>query len=93
VAKEDQSAGRPPDQGNPESMKFVEPSHFTDPDTAARKLVGIANAAEAVQDGRIFIERVNGPFLAEGGTPGQYRAALERAIQPPTGAELFACTV
>jgi hypothetical protein len=34
-------------------MKFVEPSHFADPDTAARKLVQIANAVEVVQDGRI----------------------------------------
>jgi hypothetical protein len=37
-------------------MKFVEPSHFTDPDTAARKLVEFANAVEAVQDERILIE-------------------------------------
>ena len=40
----------------------------------------IANASEAVQDGRIYIERGNGPFLEQGGTPGQYRAALARAI-------------
>jgi endonuclease YncB( thermonuclease family) len=59
-------------------MKFVEPSTFADPDVAARKLVEIANAVEAVQDGRIFIERVNGPFLADGGTPDQYHAALAR---------------
>jgi hypothetical protein len=86
-------------------MKFVEPSTFTDPDVAARKLVEIANAVEAVQDGRIYIERVNGPFLKEGGTPDQYRAALARAIKlgwlslhesgtyvkfTPAGAELFA---
>jgi len=62
------------------AMKFIEPNHLADPDVAARKLVKIANAAEAVQDGRIFIERVNGPFLDQGGTPHQYRAALERAI-------------
>jgi hypothetical protein len=31
-------------------MKFVEPSHFTDPDTAARKLVEIADAVETIQD-------------------------------------------
>ncbi|HEX9471392.1 MAG TPA: hypothetical protein VF957_17820 [Bradyrhizobium sp.] len=61
-------------------MKFVTPSKFTDPDAAARKLVEIANAVEAVQDGRIYIERVNGPFLKEGGTPDQYRAALACAI-------------
>ena len=62
-------------------MKFVEPSHFTDPDVAARKLVEIANASEAVEDGRIYIERINGPFLKKGGTPDQYRAALARAIK------------
>jgi hypothetical protein len=61
-------------------MKFVEPSHFTDPNAAARKLVEIANAVEAVQDGRIYIERVNGPLLKEGGTPDQFRASLARAI-------------
>jgi hypothetical protein len=33
-------------------MKFVERSRFTDPDTAVRKLVEIANASEAVQDER-----------------------------------------
>jgi hypothetical protein len=86
-------------------MKFVELSHFTDPDAAARKLVKIANAVEAVQDGRIFIELINGPFLKEGGTPDQFRAALARAITlgwllrhdsgayvkyTPAGAELFA---
>ena len=86
-------------------MKFVEPSHFTDPDAAARKLVEIANALEAVQDGRIYIERVNGSFLEEGGTPDQFRAALTLAVKlgwlwlhesgtyvkfTPGGAELFA---
>ncbi len=61
-------------------MKFVSPSHFTDPDAAARKLVQIANVSEAVQDGRIYIELINNPFLKEGGTPDQFRAALARAI-------------
>lgn len=37
-------------------MKFVADRSFADPDAAARKLVEIANAAEAVQDGRIAIE-------------------------------------
>jgi hypothetical protein len=55
-------------------------SHFADPDAAARKLVQIANASEAVQDGRIYIELINGHFLKEGGTPDQYRAALARAV-------------
>jgi hypothetical protein len=86
-------------------MKFVEPSHFTDSDAAARKLVEIANAAAAVQDGRIYIERVNRPFLEAGGSPDQYRAALACTIKlgwlllhesgtyvkfTPAGAALFA---
>ena len=61
-------------------MKYVEPSRFADPDAAARKLVEIANGIEAVQDGRIYIELVNGAFLEAGGTPDQYRSALARAI-------------
>jgi hypothetical protein len=61
-------------------MKFVEPSHFTDPDAAARKLVEIANAVEAVQDRRIYIELINGPFLKAGGSPDEYRAGLDLAI-------------
>ena len=45
-------------------MKFVETHPFANPDIAARKLVEIANGIEAAQDGRIYIERVNAPFLA-----------------------------
>jgi hypothetical protein len=87
-------------------VKFRKDRLLADPAAAAaRKLVEIANASEAVQDGRIYIERVNGPFLAEGGTPDQYRAALARAIAlgwlsrqesgtyvkfTPAGAEMFA---
>jgi hypothetical protein len=44
-------------------MKFIEPYPLADPDAAARKIVEIANGVEAVQDGRIYIERVNEPFL------------------------------
>jgi hypothetical protein len=61
-------------------MKFVEPQPLADPDAAARKLVEIANGVEAVQDGRIYIERVNEPFLAAGGSGEQFRAGIERAI-------------
>ena len=61
-------------------MKFVTTRPFADPDTAAHKLVEIANAAEAVQDGRIHIELVNDSFLGAGGTPAEYRAGIEHAI-------------
>ena len=51
-------------------MKFAAARPFANPDVAARKLVEIANGVEAVQEGRIYIERVNAPFLAAGGTGG-----------------------
>jgi hypothetical protein len=51
-------------------MRFVTNSPFADPDVAARKLIDIANAVEALQNGPIYIELVNGPFLKAGGTPG-----------------------
>jgi hypothetical protein len=35
---------------------------------------------EAAQDGRIFIERINEPFLAASGSGEQFRAGVERAI-------------
>jgi hypothetical protein len=85
-------------------LKFVAPRHFADPGVAARKLVEIANDVEPTQDG-IYIERVNAPFLAVGGTGDDFLAGIERAIAlgwlwrhesgtyvkfTPAGAELFA---
>jgi hypothetical protein len=62
-------------------MKFVAPRPFADPEAAARKLVELANAFEPVQDGRIYIEKINGPFLYElKGTPAEYKAGLDCAI-------------
>jgi hypothetical protein len=87
-------------------MKFVNQRPYADPDVAARKLIEIANATEAVQDGRIYIEKINGQFLfKEGGTPEEYGAGLKFAIDggwllkhesgtyvkfTPAGAEMFA---
>ena len=62
--------------------KFVEVSPLSDPETAARKLIEIANGVEALQEGRIHIEKVNGPFLFQiKGTPDQYLAGLKHAIE------------
>jgi hypothetical protein len=61
-------------------MKFVERRPFAEPDLAARKLVEIANGIEPVQDGRIYIERVNAPFLAAGGSGEEFRIGIERAV-------------
>jgi hypothetical protein len=48
-------------------MKFATDRPYADPETAARKLIEIANSVEAVQDGRIYIELVNAPFLFQQG--------------------------
>jgi len=63
-------------------MKFATEPNFADSEKAARKLIEIANSAEAVQDGRIFIELINWPFLSElKGTPAEYKAGLDLAIK------------
>jgi hypothetical protein len=62
-------------------MKFAADRAFADPDTAARKLVELANAAEADRDQRIAIELINAPFLALGASAGEYRAGIARAIE------------
>ena len=63
-------------------MKFVDSRPFADPEAAARKLMEIANAVEPVQDGRIFIELISGPFLFEHkGGPAEHGAGLKLAIE------------
>jgi hypothetical protein len=86
-------------------MKFINQRPYSDPAVAARKLLEIANATQAVQDGRIHIEKINGQFLFKEGTPEEYSAALNFAIDQgwllkhesgtyvkftPAGADLFA---
>jgi hypothetical protein len=53
-------------------MRFVERHPSADPE--------IANGVEPMQDGRIYIERVNEPFLAAGGNGDQFSAGIERAV-------------
>ena len=60
--------------------KFAAARPFANSDDAARKLIEIANDVEVVQEGRIYIERVNAPFLAAGGTGADFRSGIERAI-------------
>ncbi|WP_145658283.1 hypothetical protein [Bradyrhizobium stylosanthis] len=45
--------------------KFATSRPLADPEAAARKLVEIAAATPAVQDGRIHIERINSQFVAQ----------------------------
>jgi len=63
-------------------MKFTSERPFADPEKAARRLMEIASTVEPVQDGRIFIEKINGPFLfGDKGTPAEYGAGLALAIE------------
>jgi hypothetical protein len=88
------------------NVKLTTDRPYTDPEKAARRLLEHAHAFEPVQDGRIYIEKLNGPFLfGDKGTPAEYRAGLEFAIArgwlemhdsgtyvtfTPASAELFA---
>jgi len=87
-------------------MKFTEPRPYAEPEKAARRVMELAHAVEPVQDGRIHIEKINGPFLfKDKGSPAEYGAGIKLAIErgwlemhesgtfvrfTPAGAELFA---
>lgn len=61
-------------------MKLTADRPFANPEKAARRLMQHAHAFEVVQDGRIYIEEINGPFLfGDKGTP--YAAGLALAIE------------
>ena len=61
-------------------MKYASDRPFADPEKAARRLLEIASTVEPVQDGRIHVEKINLPFLREGGSPAEYKAGLDLAI-------------
>ena len=87
-------------------MKFAEPRPYADPEKAARRIIEIASTVEPVQDGRIFVELMNGPFIfKDKGSPAEYGAGMKLALErgwlhmhesgtfvrfTPAGAELFA---
>ena len=63
-------------------MKYAAERPFAEPEKAARRLLEHAHAFEPIQDGRIYIEKLNGPFLfGDKGTPAEYCAGLKRAIE------------
>ena len=62
-------------------MKCTTDRPYGDPGKAARRLLEHAQAFELTQEGRIYIEKINGPFLfGDKGTPAEYAAGLDRAI-------------
>ena len=64
-------------------MKFAtDPADrpFVDPEKAARKIIEIANGVEAVQDGRIHIEKIKGSVPVSQGSSAEYKAGPGLAI-------------
>ena len=62
-------------------MKYATERPYSDPEKAVRRLLEHAHAFEPIQDGRIYIEKLNGPFLfGDKGTPAEYSAGLELAV-------------
>ena len=71
AAKEDKAA----------AAKFTSDRALADPEKAARRLMQHAHAFETMQDGRIYIEKLNGPFLyGDRGTPAEYAAGLDARL-------------
>lgn len=63
-------------------MKHTEERPYADPEAAARKLLELAAGVEAVQDGRIYIERVNAQFMFNlKGNGSEFGAGLKHAIE------------
>jgi hypothetical protein len=62
-------------------MKLTNDRPYADPEGACRKVVELAHAFQPVQDGRIYIEKINGPFIDQaGGSPAEYTSGLKLAI-------------
>ncbi|MET4307966.1 hypothetical protein [Bradyrhizobium sp. RT4b] len=62
-------------------MKHAAERPYAEPEAAARKLVELAANIEAAQDGRIYIERINAPFMVNlKGSGSEFGAGLKYAI-------------
>ena len=63
-------------------MKLAAERAFAAPEAAARKLVELAKTIEAVQDGRIHIEKLNAPFLYTLKATGlEFGARIKHAVE------------
>ena len=62
--------------------KYAAERPFADPESAARKLIELAQSIESVQDGRIHIEKLNAPFLYKLKATGpEFGAGIKHAIE------------
>lgn len=63
-------------------MDHAPDRRYANPEAAARKLMKLASTVETIQDGRIYIEEINRPFIVDlRGTPAEYAAGLKFAIE------------
>ncbi|MHC2251066.1 hypothetical protein ACVILK_000758 [Bradyrhizobium embrapense] len=61
-------------------MKMKGDRAYADPEKAARRIMEHAKAFEPIQDGRIYIEKINRPMIDEDkATPAEYWAGLQYA--------------
>lgn len=61
-------------------MKFKDERPFPTPEAAERKLLELANAAEADHAGRLAVEIINKQFRDAGGSYEEYVAAVKAAV-------------
>ncbi|MET4170345.1 hypothetical protein ABIB99_001420 [Bradyrhizobium sp. LA6.1] len=63
-------------------MKLVTERSFANPEVAARKRLELATTIEAVQDGRIHIEKINAPFLyTQKASGSEFGAGIKYAVE------------
>ena len=63
-------------------MKLTTLRPYSDPETVAHRLMQHARAFKPEQDGRIYIEKINAPFLfGDKATPAGYAAGLAFSIE------------
>lgn len=63
-------------------MKLTADRLFADPEATARRILEIAQQVQPAMKGRIYIERINGPFLfRDRASPAEYGAGLKLLIE------------
>jgi hypothetical protein len=63
-------------------LKLTNDRPCFDPEGAARKLIELAKSIDAVQDGRIHIEKINAPFLYTlKGASTEFGAGIRYAVE------------
>lgn len=62
-------------------MKHADERPYASAEAAARKLIELASSIPPVQDGRIYIERINAPFLFTlKGSGAEFGAGIAYAV-------------